>query len=243
MPNLLITGASRGIGAATARLAATLGYDVAVNYVRDAAAAQSVVKDVEAAGRKAIAIQGDMSQEADTERVFATVDAKLGRLTHLVYNSGIVGDMSRIDQVATQTLRNVLDLNVLGALMSLRAAILRMSTKHGGQGGAIVLISSVVASLGSPGEYVWYAASKGAVDSMTIGAAKEVAKEGVRINAVAPGPIDTDIHAPGRLDGIIPNIPIGRAGTPEEVAEAIVFMLSDAASNITGAVLRCGGGR
>lgn len=243
MPTLLITGASRGIGAATARLAAAHGYDIAVNYLRDAAAAHSVVTDIEAKGRRAVAIQGDMGQEADVERVFATVDEKLGRLSHLVYNSGIVGRMSRIDQVATQTLREVLDVNVLGALMSLRAGIRRISTAHGGPGGAIVLISSAVATLGSPGEYVWYAASKGAVDSMTVGAAKEVAKEGIRVNAVAPGPIDTEIHEPGRLDRIVPNVPIGRAGTPHEVAEAVLFMLSDAASNITGTVLRCAGGR
>ena len=243
MPVLLITGASRGIGAATARLAATRGYDVAVNYVRDAAAADSVVADIRAAGRTGFAVQGDMAQEADIERVFATVDEKLGRLTHLVYNSGIVGRMSRLDAVSAQTLREVLDLNVFGALLSLRAAIRRMSTAHGGQGGAIVLLSSAVATLGSPGEYVWYAASKGAVDSMTAGAAREVAKEGIRVNAVAPGPIDTGIHEPGRLDRIIPNVPIGRAGTPAEVAEAILFMLSEAAANITGTVLRCAGGR
>jgi NAD(P)-dependent dehydrogenase (short-subunit alcohol dehydrogenase family) len=242
MPNLLITGASRGIGAATARMAARRGYDVVVNYVRDATAAQAVVKDVEAAGRRAIAVQGDMSREEDIERVFAAAE-ELGRLTHVVYNSGIVGRMSRLDQVETQTLRDVIELNVVGALMCLRAAIRRMSTAHGGEGGAIVLLSSATATLGSPGEYVWYAASKGAVDSMTMGAAKEVAKEGIRVNAVAPGPIDTEIHEPGRLDRIVQMVPIGRAGTPDEVAEAILFLLSDAASNITATVLRCAGGR
>lgn len=243
MPILLITGGSRGIGAATARLAAKQGYDIAVNYLRDERAAHAVVRDIEAHGRRAVAIQGDMSKEEDVERVFRSVDSSLGRLTHLVYNSGIVGKMSRIDKVETQTLREVLDLNVLGALMSLRAAIPRISTAHGGKGGAIVLISSAVATLGSPGEYVWYAASKGAVDSMTIGAAKEVAREGIRVNAVAPGPIDTEIHEPGRLDRILPNVPIGRIGTPQDVAEAVMFLLSDAASNITATIVRTAGGR
>lgn len=243
MPVLLVTGGSRGIGAAIARLGAKRGYDVAVNYVRGKDAADAVVKDIEAEGRKAVAIQGDMAQEADIERLFDTAAKALGPITHFVYNSGIVGRISRLDAVATQTLREVIDLNVLGALISLRTAIRRMSTARGGPGGAIVLIGSATASIGAPNDYVWYAASKAAVDTMAIGAAKEVAKEGLRVNVVAPGPIDTGIHEPGRLDRIMPFVPIGRAGTPEEVAEAVLFMLSDGASNITGTTLRVGGGR
>ena len=243
MPVLLVTGGSRGIGAAIARLGAKRGYDVAVNYVRDKAAADAVVKDVEAAGRKAVAIQGDMAQEADIERLFDTAAKALGPITHFVYNSGIVGRISRLDAVETQTLREVIDLNIFGALVSLRTAIRRMSKAFGGSGGAIVLIGSATATLGAPNDYVWYAASKAAVETMAIGAAKEVAREGLRVNTVAPGPIDTDIHEPGRLDRIIPNVPIGRAGTPDEVAEAVLFMLSDGASNITGTTLRVGGGR
>jgi NAD(P)-dependent dehydrogenase (short-subunit alcohol dehydrogenase family) len=243
MPVLLITGASRGIGAATARMAAKRGYDVAVNYVRDKSAADGVVKDVEAEGRRAVAIQGDMAQEADIERLFEETKAALGPITHFVYNSGIVGHISRLDAVETKTLREVLDLNVLGALISMRTAIRHMSTAHGGKGGAIVLIGSATASLGAPNDYVWYAASKAAVETIAVGAAKEVAKEGMRVNTVAPGPIDTEIHEPGRLDRIMPFVPIGRAGTPEEVAEAVLFLLSDAASNITGTTLRVAGGR
>jgi NAD(P)-dependent dehydrogenase (short-subunit alcohol dehydrogenase family) len=243
MPVLLITGASRGIGAATARMAAKRGYDVAVNYVRDKAAADAVVKDIEAAGRKAVAIQGDMAQEADIERLFDTAAKALGPITHFVYNSGIVGRISRLDAVETQTLREVIDLNIFGALVSLRTAIRRMSKAFGGPGGAIVLIGSATATIGAPNDYVWYAASKAAVETMAMGAAKEVAKDGLRVNTVAPGPIDTDIHEPGRLDRIMAFVPIGRAGTPDEVAEAVLFMLSDGASNITGTTLRVGGGR
>ncbi len=243
MPVLLITGASRGIGAATARMAAKRGYDVAVNYVRDKAAADAVVEDIEAAGRKGVAIQGDMAQEADIERLFDTAAKALGPITHFVYNSGIVGRISRLDAVETQTLREVIDLNIFGALVSLRTAIRRMSKAFGGPGGAIVLIGSATATIGAPNDYVWYAASKAAVEIMAMGAAKEVAKDGLRINTVAPGPIDTEIHEPGRLDRIMAFVPIGRAGTPDEVAEAVLFMLSDGASNITGTTLRVGGGR
>jgi NAD(P)-dependent dehydrogenase (short-subunit alcohol dehydrogenase family) len=243
MPVLLITGASRGIGAATARMAAKRGYDVAVNYVRDKAAADAVVKDIEAAGRKAVAIQGDMAQEVDIERLFDTAAKALGPITHFVYNSGIVGRISRLDAVETQTLREVIDLNIFGALVSLRTAIRRMSKAFGGPGGAIVLIGSATATIGAPNDYVWYAASKAAVETMAMGAAKEVAKDGLRVNTVAPGPIDTEIHEPGRLDRIMAFVPIGRAGTPDEVAEAVLFMLSDGASNITGTTLRVGGGR
>jgi NAD(P)-dependent dehydrogenase (short-subunit alcohol dehydrogenase family) len=240
---LLVTGASRGIGAATAKLAGARGYDVAVNYVKDAAAADAVVKAIERSGGKAMAIQGDMGREEDIECVFAAVDAKLGRPTHLVYSSGITGRESRVENADPANLRAVLDVNVYGALLSLRAAVRRMSTKHGGQGGAIVLLSSAAATLGGANEYVGYAASKGAIDSMTVGLAREVATEGVRVNAVAPGLIDTEIHTPGRLERVAPTIPMQRAGKAEEVAEAILFLLSDAASYITGHVLRVSGGR
>jgi NAD(P)-dependent dehydrogenase (short-subunit alcohol dehydrogenase family) len=242
-PVLLVTGGSRGIGAAIARRAGARGFAVAVNFKRDADAAAAVVAAVEAAGGKAIALQGDMAVEADVERVFAGVDRSLGRLTHLVYSSGTTGKMSRVEDVATQTLREVMDLNVIGAFLAVRAAIPRMSVRKGGNGGAIVLISSAAATLGSAGEYVWYAASKGAIDSMTIGLARELAEDGIRVNAVAPGPIMTDIHAPGRLERVIQQVPLGRAGTPDEVADAVLFLLSEASSYTTGAILRIGGGR
>jgi len=240
---LLITGAGRGIGAATARLAAARGYDVAVNYLRDEKAANDVVNAVKAAGQRAVAIQGDVAIEADVARTFATIDKELGRLTHLVYNAGSTGGNSRLEAADTAMIRSVIELNVLGALMCAKAAIPRMSAKHGGPGGAIVMLSSVAATLGSAGEYVWYAASKGAVDSMTIGLARELAGDGIRVNAVAPGIIATDIHPPGRLERLAPLTPIGRAGTPDEIAESVLFLLSDASSYTTGTVLRVSGGR
>ena len=240
---LLITGAGRGIGAATARLAAARGYDVAVNYLRDEKAADDVVGAVRAAGRRAVAIQGDMAIEADVARTFAGVDKELGRLTHLVYNAGSTGGNSRLEAADSAMIRSVIELNVLGALMCVKAAIPRMSVKHGGQGGAIVMLSSVAATLGSAGEYVWYAASKGAVDSMTIGLSRELAADKIRVNAVAPGIIATDIHPPGRLERLAPLTPVGRAGTPDEIAESVLFLLSDASSYTTGTVLRVSGGR
>ena len=240
---LLITGAGRGIGAATARLAAARGYDVAVNYLRDEKAANDVVRAVKAAGQRAVAIQGDVAIEADVARTFATIDKELGRLTHLVYNAGSTGGNSRLEAADTAMIRSVIELNVLGALMCAKAAIPRMSAKHGGPGGAIVMLSSVAATLGSAGEYVWYAASKGAVDSMTIGLARELAGDGIRVNAVAPGIIATEIHPPGRLERLAPLTPIGRAGTPDEIAESVLFLLSDASSYTTGTVLRVSGGR
>ena len=243
-PVLLITGGSRGIGAACARLAAKRGFYVAVNYKSDAKAAAAVVADIKAAGRRATAIQGDMAREEDVARLFETVDKELGRLTHMVYNSGIVGKASRVDAVETSTLREVLDLNVLGAFFCARAAIPRISTKQGGQGGAIVLLSSMAATLGGPGEYVWYAASKGAIDAMTYGLSKELCGEGIRVNAVAPGLIDTEIHAPGRLERLVSMVPLaGRAGTADEVAQSVLFLLSDEAAYSTGTILRVSGGR
>jgi NAD(P)-dependent dehydrogenase (short-subunit alcohol dehydrogenase family) len=238
-----VTGGSRGIGAAIARLAGTRGYDVAVNYLRDENAANAVVQAVRGAGRHAVAIQGDMARETDIERTFATIDKELGRLTHLVYNAGTTGGNSRVEAVEAKTIRDTLELNVVGALLCAKAAILRMSKKHGGEGGAMVMISSMGASLGSPGEYVWYAASKGAVDSMTIGLSKELAGDGIRVNAVSPGIILTDIHPPGRVERITPSVPLQRAGTAEEVAETVLFLMSDASSYTTGTNVRVAGGR
>jgi NAD(P)-dependent dehydrogenase (short-subunit alcohol dehydrogenase family) len=243
MPVLLVAGGSRGIGAATARRAAKSGYDVAVNYVANAAAASGVVKDVEALGRRAVAIKGDMGVEKDIERVFDQAANTLGAVTHFVHSSGVIGPFSRLDEASTETMRAALDVNTLGALLCLRAAIRRMSTKHGGKGGSIVMLSSMASSIGGANECIWYAASKGAVDSMVIGASREVAKEGVRINAISPGMIDTDIQPPGRLEKLGPMIPMGRAGTAEEVADAILYLLSDAAGYVTGTNLRVSGGR
>jgi NAD(P)-dependent dehydrogenase (short-subunit alcohol dehydrogenase family) len=240
---LLVTGASRGIGAATAKLAGARGYDVAVNYLRDAKAAGEVVAAVKAAGQRAVAIQGDMAQEADIARTFATIDKELGRLTHLVYNAGTTGGNSRVEAAEAKTIRDTMELNVVGALLCAKAAIPRISKKHGGPGGAMVLISSMGAVLGSPGEYVWYAASKGAVDSMTIGLSKELAADGIRVNAVSPGIIATEIHPPGRLERIAPTVPMARAGSAEEVAETVLFLLSDASSYTTGTNVRVAGGR
>jgi NAD(P)-dependent dehydrogenase (short-subunit alcohol dehydrogenase family) len=242
-PVLLVTGGSRGIGAAIARLAGKQGFAVGVNYKNDAKAASAVAADIEKAGGKAIAIQGDMSVEADVERAFKEMDAKLGRMTHLVYNSGIVGKPSRVEAVETNTLREVIDVNLLGAFFCARAAIPRISKRHGGAGGSIVLISSIGSKLGGPNEYVWYAATKGAIDTMTVGLSKELADDGIRVNAVAPGLIDTEIHEPGRLDRITPMIPMKRPGTSGEVADSVLFLMSDAAAYISGAVLSVTGGR
>jgi NAD(P)-dependent dehydrogenase (short-subunit alcohol dehydrogenase family) len=242
-PVLLVAGGSRGIGAATARLAGARGYDVAVNYNSNANAAASVVAAVKKSGGNAVAIQGDMALEADIVRVFNTATEKLAPITHFVHSSGIIGKNSRLDEVSTKTLREVLDLDTFGALLCLRECVRRMSTKHGGRGGSIVLLSSMAATLGGANECVWYAAAKGAIDSMTIGLAREVAKEAIRVNAVSPGMIDTEIQAPGRLERLMPMMPMGRAGEAGEVAEAILFLLSDAASYITGANLRVSGAR
>jgi NAD(P)-dependent dehydrogenase (short-subunit alcohol dehydrogenase family) len=246
-PVLLITGAGRGIGAATAQLAAARGFDVAVNYKSDDKSVADVVAAVKAQGGVGLAVQGDMGVEADVERVFATVDAALGPLTHLVYNCGITGRGSRLEDADSAMMRQVMEVNVLGALWSVQRAIRRMSKKRGGAGGAIVLISSMAATLGGPNEYVWYAASKGAIESLTIGLSRELALDAIRVNAISPGMIATDIHAtggmPDRVARLGPTLPMGRPGRPEEVAEGILFLLSDAASYITGTVLRVSGGR
>jgi NAD(P)-dependent dehydrogenase (short-subunit alcohol dehydrogenase family) len=244
---LLVTGGSRGIGAAVARLGAARGYDVAVNYTRDAAAAESVVKDIEAAGGRAVRIQTDVSDAAAVAKMFDTVEGALGPVTALVNNAGITGQLGRIADVDPAAMAKVVDVNVNGVLYCLREAARRMSTARGGPGGVIVNLSSAAATLGGPNEWVWYGASKGAVDTVTVGLARELALEGVRVNAVAPGLVDTDLHAtggaPDRVERLAPMIPVGRAASPEEIAEAVLYLLSDAASYVTGHVLRVAGGR
>ena len=244
---MLVTGGSRGIGAACARLAAARGYDVCVNYRGDAAAAEAVVRAVEAEGRRGLAVQADVAREDEVERLFETLDKALGPLTALVNNAGLTGHYGRLDAVSGETLRQVVEVNVLGPIYCARAAVRRMSQRHGGRGGGIVNLSSGAATLGSPNTYVWYAASKGAVDSFTKGLALEVAREGIRINAVAPGFIKTEIHAssgmPDRLETTPEVVPMGYPAEPEEVAEAILWLLSEAAGYVTGEVLRVAGGR
>jgi len=242
-PVLLIAGGSRGIGAATAIMAGARGYDVAVNYKSNAKAAASVVDAVKAAGGKAIALQGDMAVEADIERVFDQAAKALGPITHFVHSAGIPGKLSRFEDATAATLRDVIDVNLYGGLLCTRAAVRRMSTARGGPGGSIVLLSSIASVTGGAGEYVFYSAVKSGIDALTNGLAREVAKEGIRVNAIRPGPIETEIHEPGRLDRIRPMLPMGRTGLPNEVAEPILFLLSDAASYITGAVLNVSGGR
>ncbi|WP_151705376.1 SDR family oxidoreductase [Nitrincola alkalilacustris] len=244
---IIITGGSRGIGAATARLAAKRGYAVCINYISNGAAAQALMQEIENAGGKAIAVAADVAKEADIIRLFDTVDQALGPVTALVNNAGILETQMRVDQMDAERLTRIFTANITGTFLCAREAIKRMSTRHGGQGGAIVNVSSVAARLGSPGEYVDYAASKGAVDALTIGLSKEVADEGIRVNAVRPGFIYTDIHAaggePGRVDRIKNVIPMKRGGQPEEVATAILWLLSDEASYATGTFIDLAGGR
>ncbi len=242
-PVLLIAGGSRGIGAATAKLAGAAGYDVAVNYKNNANAAASVVAAVKLSGGQAVAVQGDMALEEDIERVFEQVAEKFGPITHFVHSAGIIGEASRLDEASAATMRETLDIDTFGALLCLRACVRTMSTKHGGKGGSVVMLSSMAATIGGGGECVWYAAAKAGVDAMVIGVARETAKEGMRVNAVSPGVIDTDIQPPGRVERVLPALPMGRAGEAGEVAEAIMFLLSDAASYINGANLRVSGGR
>jgi NAD(P)-dependent dehydrogenase (short-subunit alcohol dehydrogenase family) len=242
-PVLLIAGGSRGIGAATARLAGSRGYDVGVNFVSNRKAATSVAEDVKQAGGRSVALQGDMAKEADIERVFDEATKILGPVTHFVHSSGIIGKNSRLDEADTQTIREVLDLDTFGALLCLRACVRRMSTRHGGTGGAVVMLSSMAAPLGGANECVWYAAAKAGIDSAVIGVSREVAKEGMRVNAVTPGVIDTEIQPPGRIERVTPMLPMGRPGHADEVAEAVLFLLSDAASYINGANLRVSGAR
>ncbi len=244
---MIITGGARGIGAATARLAAARGYGVCVNYRKDAAAAEAVVRGIQDDGGRAMAVQADVSREDAVEDLFKAVDRDLGPVTALVNNAGLAGRVNRLDEAPAETIRTVVAVNLLGTIWCARAAVRRMSTRRGGPGGAIVNLSSGAATIGSAGEYVWYAAAKGAVDSFTIGLAKEVAGEAIRVNAVAPGFVETEIHAasgmPDRLATDAPKVPIGRAAAPEEIAESIIWLLSDAASYVTGTVLRVAGGR
>lgn len=244
---VLITGASRGIGAATARLAAQSGYDVAVNFVRNVEAAEQVAADCRASGVRAITVPADISVEADVLRLFETVDRELGGVAALVNNAGILERQSRVEGMDTARFSRVLNVNVVGTFLCCREAVRRMSTRHGGTGGAIVNLSSVAARLGAPNEYVDYAAAKGAVESLTLGLAKEVAEEGIRVNGVRPGFIYTDIHAsggePGRVDRVKSFVPMQRGGHPDEVAAAILWLLSDEASYVTGTFVDVAGGR
>jgi NAD(P)-dependent dehydrogenase (short-subunit alcohol dehydrogenase family) len=244
---LLITGASRGIGAATALLAASQGWQVAVNYVSNSLAADAVVRQIRAAGGVAIAVQADVSIEAEALKLFETVDAKLGRLDGLVNNAGVVDIAQRVDEMSVARLERMWATNITSSFVCAREAVRRMSTKHGGTGGAIVNLSSAAARIGSPGQYVDYAASKAAIDTFTMGLAKEVAAEGIRVNGVRPGIIETDIHAsggqPDRAAQMAPQVPMQRSGSAMEVAQAICWLLSDAASYTTGAILDVSGGR
>lgn len=244
---ILITGASRGIGAATALLAAARGYAVCVNYLKNRAAADAIVAEIESKSGQAIAVAADVSVEAEVMRLFETVDARLGMLTALVNNAGILETQRRVDEMDAARLGRIFAANVTSCFLCAREAVRRMSSKHGGSGGAIVNVSSAAARLGSAGEYVDYAASKGAVDTLTIGLAREVATEGIRVNAVRPGFIYTDIHAsggePGRVDRVKEFVPMKRGGRPEEVATAILWLLSDEASYATGTFIDLAGGR
>ncbi|MQA97608.1 MAG: SDR family oxidoreductase [Streptosporangiales bacterium] len=240
---IVITGGSRGIGAATARLAARRGHRVCVGYRSDDDAAAAVVAEITGAGGEAFAVRADTSTTAGVETLFTAAGERLGRLDGLVNNAGVVAPKARVDQLDEDRINHLLRTNVTGPLLCARQAVLRMSTAYGGSGGVIVNVSSAAARIGGPGEYVDYAASKGAVDTLTAGLAAEVVGEGIRVNGVRPGLIDTDIHEPGRLERVVPSVPMKRAGRAEEVAEAILWLLSDASSYVTGATLDVSGGR
>lgn len=246
-PVILVTGASRGIGAATALLAAERGFAVGVNFRSNADAANSVVRAIEKSGGKAVALQADVSREEDILRMFQAVDDALGTLSVLVNNAGILETQTRVENISADRLERILRANVISSFLCSREAVRRMSTSHGGQGGAIVNVSSVAATLGAPGEYVDYAASKAAIEALTIGLSQEMAHEGIRVNAVRPGFIYTDIHAsggePGRVDRVKQFLPMKRGGRPEEVARAILWLASDDASYSTGTIVDVSGGR
>lgn len=244
---LLVTGASRGIGAATALLAAHSGWRVAVNYTANSLAADEVVRAIRAAGGTAMAVQADVADEAQVLAMFRSIDAKLGPLTGLVNNAGVVDVSARLDEMSVARWRRMFDINVIGSLLCAREAVRRMSTRHGGTGGAIVNVSSAATRLGSPSQYVDYAAAKGAIDAFTLGLAKEVAAEGIRVNAVRPGLINTEIHASGGLPNRVQDlqhlVPMQRGGSADEVAQAVLWLLSDAASYTTMSLLDVSGAR
>ncbi|WP_448651429.1 glucose 1-dehydrogenase [Pseudomonas fluorescens] len=246
-PVILITGGSRGVGAATARLAAARGYDVAISYVSDEAAAHAVAEDVKAAGRRALAIRADSADPEQVAALFAAIDREFGRIDVLVNNAAILGLQSRLEDLDFARMQRVFAVNAIGPMLCSQHAIKRMSHRYNGQGGVVINISSGAARLGSPNEYVDYAASKGALESFTIGFAKEVARDGIRVNCIRPGHIYTDMHAsggePGRVDRVRDSIPMGRGGQPEEVARAILWLASDEASFITGTFLDVTGGK
>ena len=246
-PVLLVTGGGRGIGAATARLAAERGYDVCINYRANAETAERTAGDVRRAGGRASTVQGDIAIEADVVRLFETCDAELGRVSALVNNAAILETQTRLDAIDAARLSRVFGTNVFGAFLCAREAVRRMSTRYGGQGGAIVNVSSGASRMGSPGEYIDYAATKGAIDTMTLGLAREVATEGIRVNAVLAGHIYTELHAsggePNRVERVKSQVPMGRGGRPEEVAAAILWLLSGDASYTTGALLDVAGGK
>jgi NAD(P)-dependent dehydrogenase (short-subunit alcohol dehydrogenase family) len=244
---VIVTGGSRGIGAAVARLVGANGFPVVVNYAKNKLAADGVVREIVSRGGRAVAMQGDVGRETDILRLFETAEREFGVIGGLVNNAGVTGGFARVEAVTADAIAQVLAVNVAGLMLCSREAVRRMSTRLGGKGGAIVNISSLVTRTGGAGEWVHYAASKGAVNSFTVGLAREVAEEGIRVNAVAPGLIDTDLHAdngaPDRLERFKPSIPMKRAGTAEEVAEGVMWLLSEGASYVTGSILEIGGGR
>jgi NAD(P)-dependent dehydrogenase (short-subunit alcohol dehydrogenase family) len=246
MPVMLVTGGSRGIGAAVCRLAGAAGWDVAVNYARDRAAAEAVVADIAAAGARAAAVAGDVAREEDVVAMYDAAEA-LGPVTAVVVNAGIVGQVAPVADMALDRIRRVFEVNVIGAFLTAREAARRMPTGRGGPGGAVVVVSSAASRLGAPNEFVDYAASKGAMDTLTLGLAKELGPGGVRVNAVRPGLIETEIHAsagaPDRVARLVAGVPLGRPGSAEEVARAILWLASDEASYVSGALVDIGGGR
>jgi NAD(P)-dependent dehydrogenase (short-subunit alcohol dehydrogenase family) len=247
-PVVFITGGGRGIGAAVAQLSAARGYDVAINYRSDDAAAESVAAACRKAGAAAVACRGDTAVEAEVVKVFDLAEAALGRISHVVNNAGVTGKSGRLEATAAHVVRHCIEVNVLGAIWVAREAARRLSRRHGGAGGSITNISSVAARLGGAQEYVWYAASKGAVDALTVGLAQELAEDGIRVNAVSPGITLTEIHDrstgdPARVERVSSKVPLGRAGDPNEIAEAVLFLMSGAASYVTGANLSVSGGR